>query len=217
MWHVTPAGRPTFLVTTTGQRGGALLGGFLPKRIVVEVVGRYAGSDAASDPLLELAEFADLLEPIDAEWQAQIDVLNNKLTSVVLGAEMLSELADERTRTWAARLVRGAWGAAAVVAELQRTLDATRPSVSTTRIPTHLSDPLVVAGEYLLDEPVSRAGWGHHDGAAPGEAVDAPPGQRPQADLLSADDCHVPQDLLQTRGVRRVRTLQVPALLFPSR
>jgi hypothetical protein len=103
----------------------------LPNETAFKIIGGPGWFGAPSDPFPELM---DLPGPIDAEWQAQIDVLNNKLTSVVLGAEMLSDFADERTRKWAARLVRNAWGAAEAVAELQRTLDATRPSLSTTGI-----------------------------------------------------------------------------------
>jgi hypothetical protein len=103
----------------------------LPNETAFKLIDGSGWFDAPSNPSPELM---DLPWPIDAEWQDQIDVLNNKLTSVVLGAEMLSDLPDERTRKWAARLVRNAWGAAEAVAELQRTLDATRPSLSTTRI-----------------------------------------------------------------------------------
>jgi hypothetical protein len=109
----------------------------LTNEIAVEVAGRYAESDAPFDPSLKLADLQDLLRAMDAEWPAQIDLLKARLINLVLRAEILSEEGDERARQWAIRLVRSARDAAAVVADLQRTLDATGP-------PNRLSGPLPV-------------------------------------------------------------------------
>jgi hypothetical protein len=99
----------------------------LPTTAAVELAG-HSTVGVPSDPFAQPTKLLDPLELIEPEWQAQIDLLNNKLTSVVLSAEMLVEVADGSASEWARRILAEAWGVAEAVTHLRRVLDAGGPT-----------------------------------------------------------------------------------------